>query len=203
MLTNFTTIARTLLLQSGAYSVLEESNPLLSLGTVIWGICAGLCVGLIVYYVRIRAIGAFVRALSGAQAFSADKAITLSDAGQANNILLRLSLRQGRPLRRLIALSNEDALTRRPAAGGKFSRVWRRIFSMAEAEERVSVDFESARFYLPEETRYRAQIRYDTRGVNLPMLIMGIAVLILAGAAATRIPELLSAFRGILSALGL
>ena len=72
-----------------------------------------------------------------------------------------------------------------------------RRFFTGEAEH-VQTDLKTARFYLSEENKYRAQTRYDTKGVTPLHLLLSAALLIAAAAvilyAAPKLVDLLDAF---------
>ncbi len=46
------------------------------------------------------------------------------------------------------------------------------------------IDFETAKFYIPEEMKIRAELRYSQKGTDLVALIIGILVFAIAAAAA-------------------
>lgn len=55
------------------------------------------------------------------------------------------------------------------------------------------IDFQTARFYIPEEMRIRAEMRYNQKGTDLVAFIIGIIVFAIAAAAAIWVvPKLLS-----------
>ena len=152
---------------------LGELNPLLSLEVMVWCLCGGLILGALGSYFTRRDASLFIRKLIVDEIFTPDRAITLEEAGFASNLALRLSLRTGKPLRRMLVCVNEDEFPKK-----KCSFI-RRFFT--GEREIVQTDLKTARFYLPEETKYRAETRYNVKNVTPLDLLLSVAILIAAG----------------------
>ena len=152
---------------------LGELNPLMSLEVMVWCLCGGLILGALGSYFTRRDASLFVRMLIVDEIFTPDRAITLEEAGLASNLPLRLSLRTGKPLRRMLVCVNEDDFPKK-----KCSFI-RRFFT--GEREIVQTDLKTARFYLPEETKYRADTRYNVKNVTPLDLLLSIIILIAAG----------------------
>ena len=125
-----------------------------------------LCLGIIVaalynYYIH-RVPGAAIRALLHAEALSPESAKTAAELGLSHSPLALWELTRGNSLARLTRLANDP---------------------QDEKADRRSPD---ARFYIPEELKYRAEIRFDKKGngtfglVFTCLLAVGVAALILA-----------------------
>lgn len=166
------------------------NNPILKLESLVWCAAGGLLIGMLLSYFARRDAAALIDVLARQGIDSPEKAITLEQAGLAKNIPLKMALRTGKPLRRLLGCANEDAF-----AVKKHGPI-RRFFT-GEAEH-VQTDLKTARFYLSEENKYRAQTRYDTKGVTPLHLLLSAALLIAAAAvilyAAPKLVDLLDAF---------
>ena len=169
---------------------IEYNFPILSFESLVWSGCAGLVLGALGSYFTRRDVGALVDKLVRDGIDSPARALTLEEMGFAKNIPVRLALRTGKPLRRMISCANEDTF-----AVKKHGPI-RRFFT-GEAEH-VQTDLTTARFYLTEEMKYRAQTRYDTKGVTPLHLLLSVALLIAAAAvalyAAPRLISLLDSF---------
>lgn len=152
---------------------LGEMNPLMSLEVLVWCLCGGLILGALGSYFTRRDASLFVRKLIVDEIFTPERAITLEEAGLSSNLPLRLSLRTGKPLRRMLVCVNEDDFPKK-----KCSFI-RRFFT--GEREIVQTDLKTARFYLPEETKYRAETRYNVKNVTPLDLLLSVAILIAAG----------------------
>ncbi len=176
----------------------------LTLGIIIWGVLGGIAIGTVCSMIGRRVPGLFVRALKRAQAETPDKAVTLADIGMERNFLLKHALKSGKPLRKYAFLANESDFVVKAPNNGKFFRVLRKIFSLPDGEERVEIDFSRARFYMPTEERYTAEIRYNGKGADLIGVLLSVILLAALGFFLQWIlPELFSILSGFTSRLGL
>ena len=127
-----------------------------------------------------RSLYLFVKALKSAGAATPEKAVTLSDLEMEKNVLLKMALQTGKPLRKYALCANEDEFpVKKP--GGRARAIFERIFSMPAAEETVVTDLKRARFYMPDEQRYVAEVRYAAKGADLIGLILSAALLLALG----------------------
>lgn len=191
-----------MLLSSYVYNNFELYNPTISMDMIVWSLAGGLAIGLLCSFFHRRAIGALVRKLVAAGANTPDTAITLAEAGRGKDPLLRYLLRTGTPLRRVILCANEDEFVRRAPSDSRGARFARKLFSR-EAEEKVTTDFGRARFYLPEELRIAAEVRYDDEGTSVPSLLVSLVLIAAVAAAALYLlPELLTMLDNFLTVIG-
>ena len=152
---------------------LGEMNPLMSLEVMVWCLCGGLILGALGSYFTRRDASLLVNKLITDGIHTPEKAVTLEEAGFASNLPLRLSLRAGKPLRRMLLCVNEGDF---PTKKCGFIR---RFFN--GEREIVQTDLKTARFYLPEEMKYRAETRYNVKNVTPLDLLLSIIILIAAG----------------------
>lgn len=180
----------------------ELYNPTVTLELIVWSLVIGLSIGAAASFVNRRIVGDFVRRLLKDGVHTPDAAVTLSAAGFARNIFVRMALREGKPLRRLVSLANPEDMAVRHPSDARAMRALRKFFSV-EAEDSLQLDFASARFYIPEEMRITAELRYEAKGTTVLNLILSILLLIAAGLAALYVvPELLAMVDGFLSMIG-
>ena len=123
-----------------------------TLEKVVLAIAIGFIAGSIIMLYNKRSVGKLVRAIIERGANSPATAVTLGDLG----VRPRGSLRDpASPVRRLIDVAPEkegDPPNRRLTAS----------------------EVSTARFYIPEENRVRAEIRYDAKNTTVPIVIIGI-----------------------------
>ena len=113
-----------------------------------------------------RFLGQFVTRLQRKNAFTEDTAQSLSDLGLSKNIFIRQSLKsQGSVIRKMVRI-----VTPQSEGGGA-----------SEADENAEkkpislkeeIDFATAKFYIPEQLRYRAEFRFRKRGSAILYVIL-------------------------------
>lgn len=180
-----------------ASEALNASTPLLSLNLVVWSLCIGLILGTVGAFIDRHVVGAFVRKLTTDDVHTPEAAVTLESAGFAKNIFVRNALRDGKALRRLVFCANEEEMPEKSA-----SKAAQKLLSADSAPERVT-DLSRARFYIPEETRIRAELRYAERGGSIRLLIASLVLIVLCAVAALHvIPSLIELLDAFLSSIG-
>ena len=173
-----------IILEDGTTRVMSYGE--ISIYAVIAGICLGLIIGLIVSYVSKKRAQSIVKNLSLMKAVSEESALTLAELGEGKGISKGI-LKSGKPLRKYIACSNSENAEAEITSG--FVKTLCRIFSR-EVPKRT--DFEKARFYLPEEKRISAEVRYDTGKMTPVTVIISVILIIGLGiGAAYLVPKLL------------
>jgi len=130
---------------------------LIAVSVFIGATVASICV-----YINKNIIGKAVRALIAANACDTESAKTLSELGLAKNLLIRRALAGKGALRKLVN-EVDDRIVMLPTGSSYFERD-------------KSVDFSTARFYIKEENRIRAELRYSAKGSDLIMLIISIVI---------------------------
>lgn len=132
-------------------------------GALVKNLILGLALGLILaagISCHLKTVhGGFVRRLLAEGCNSPETAKSLYELGYFHNISIRNLLRSGGAI---------GALIRSTEAAGEPAS--------------VSPDLSHARFYIPEDLRYRAEFRYEKKGSGVPVLILT-AVLSLVAAA--------------------
>lgn len=164
----------------------------LTLGQIIiFAMLACLLASLCVTYQR-SYLGALVRALYAREAFDEASALTLAELGLGKKRLLRFEL--GRPqtvLRKSIRYVGESEPRYVDARGRVHYRT------------REVVDFDTARFYLPEGLRERAIVRFSGKGSGAKPFLLSILVAVVGTALLIHLlPALFSLADAILSAIG-
>lgn len=178
---------------------LASGYDTLTLPLIIWGVLGGIAVGSVFSVIGRRIPGVFIKKLHRAGAASADTAVTLADLEMEKNLLLKRSLCDGKPLRKYVEIANPDDFIVKEPKNGRFSRIMRKIFSLPEPEARTVIDFARAKFFITDEARYTAEVRYNGKGADL--LGVAIAVVLLAAIGFLLqwiLPELISLVGGLI-----
>ena len=169
-----------------AYNYLNTNNPMVSLELIVWSIFVGIVIGAAASIYNKRVIGSFVRALIQGGATMPDSAMTVSETGFRRNLFVRMSLRRGGALRKLVYCANEPAEI--PAE--KVSAL-RRFFAFSN-EFHEKLDMNAAKFYIPGDLTARAEIRYEKKGTDLFSLLITVLVfLVVVYISLKFIPELI------------
>ncbi len=176
-----------------------------SAGSTVRNVIIGLALGMMIaaalmFYARFVQ-GKFIRALLRGECFTPDRAMTLYETGMFREPSVRRELARGGVLAKLtrclptgqaVRLEEvQEAVEAEPAPdNGEARDSENGAPPPAESEPEATkadpmgntvalpdrVDFTTARFYIPEELKYRAEARYDSRGSRLPQLILSLVV---------------------------
>lgn len=191
-----------MLLMSLVYENFELYNPTISLEMIVWSLCVGLAIGAVASYINRRVVGDFVRRLLKEEIHSPEKAVSLAQSGCAKNVFVRHALRQGTALRRIVLCANEEEMVLKQPSSQKSAVFFRKLFSLEDEPKRI-LDLSRARFYIPEESRIGAELRYDAKGTTLPNLILSLILLAGIGFAALYVlPELFTLMDNFLTLIG-
>lgn len=113
-------------------------------------------------------IGGFVRNLLSSGAGSPDTAHSLEELGYAKNRFVRYALRDGSVLRKMVWEIGDNYTT--DASGFTYSARTRKM------------DINTARFYIDESNRIRAELRYNANGSDVITLLVGLLLFAVAAA---------------------
>lgn len=198
--------ARYFSVQLGAY---ENFSVGAGTGALVRNIILALAAAIIVAacltaYTRVS-MGAFVRKLIAEGALSSDDAKTLMELGYFRDPSIRRALSGSSALRMVVkrvgevlppadtdtAESGEEESATEPEAEVQETE------KAAENAPRVQIndekiDFTTARFYIPEALRYRAEIRFDPKGSGWrSAIVISVLAVIVAAVLCFFVPELI------------
>lgn len=152
--------------------------------TLVYAIAIGVILAAAMSVYTRSVLGGFVRKLIKEGANSPENAKKLSQLGFFRSAAVRRELARGVTLRKVVRCCEEEAFL---AEAKKADIEQEREEGEAEKRGRYEKpgfrpDFLTARYYIPEELRYRAEIRFEQKGSGWGMLI-GTAVIALVVAA--------------------
>lgn len=160
-----------------------------SVQLLVWGICAGALLGILLMIVRRTQSYAIIAALKEHGADSPETARTLAELGLSKKWYVQRYLKTESPMRRLVLCANEDEFP--PQKKNPMAVFWYEKFLRDEIPVRVPYDV--ARFYLPEENRVKAEFRYPREVHPVRAFVLGAVLLILSAAFVTwALPQLLT-----------
>lgn len=142
----------------GAYdnfSMTEKASS--NVSNIIIGLIFGMMLASVAACYTRSVQGKFVRELLKRECFSPEKAITLHDCGFFCNPSVRRELANGGALSKLVRIADETG-------------------EKVEGE----TDFLTARYYIPEDEKYKAEFRYRKQGSTLPHLLITIVICVIA-----------------------
>ena len=153
------------------YEHLTFLNDPLTFKWLILGVYFGLVIASFVMFYNKNVLGALIRRLDEVGALGAESAKTLDELGFSKNIFIKLSLKRGNTLRKLVAIA--------PAEGEACERDLTLFLASVEGIK-YSVDTE--RFYLPQSKRDVAVGRFRRKGSGwlsvVLMTVVGLAAVI-------------------------
>ncbi len=155
------------------------SDAIISLQKIVIGIVIGIIVAAAIVCYDKNRLGAFVRAIIREQALRPDKAMTLHDLGFARNGGVKASLRSRNNLGRVVKCVEKEEYEREVAAA-------REAYIAEHGNEEgfhrpeYRINFNTDRFYIPDEEHYRVDLHYDKQGSGWRAFILVIIVAIVS-----------------------
>ncbi len=148
-----------------------EKSPLFSLRLSIIFAFIGVAIACFAMLYNKRTIGGIVRKIIAEGASSPESAKTLAELGLDRKILTRNAIVRNVTLRRYVKCVEEEEYLSKYA-------------DLQDAKRKVKskyyIDLKTDRFYIPEEKRIQAEIRYEKKGSNLFSVIFAIVLLSIA-----------------------
>ncbi len=172
-----------------------QSNALFSVRWIIIGITFGIIIAAISTVYNKRYIGDFVRLLIYRECFDAQSAKTLSELECSRSAGIRSAIRTGGSLSGWVRCAEED----------EFYRAIQK--KRAEHEEKYKDekhpprfkepqfkrDCDTMHFYIPEEKRFSAEVKFDKKGANwVGVLIVSVLSLAICMLACYILPDVLT-----------
>lgn len=156
-----------------------EKMPLFSIRLTVLGLFIGTVLACIAMLYNKQLVGGIARKLIAYGALSPEGAKTAEELGIAKNPLARYALLSNSALRRFVRCVEEDNFYKeQDEAREAYEKKREQEPSLPEFKGRkYLVDLENAHFYLPEELRIRAEIKYEKKGSGLGSAIFSIIIL--------------------------
>ncbi|MCR5680931.1 MAG: hypothetical protein K6G29_00655 [Clostridiales bacterium] len=164
---------------------------------IVWGICAGILLGVLLSLIYRVYAHKLVAALAEHGACDRESAKTLAELGFPKNRVIRHMLGEGGSMTSIVSCANEDEFP--PRKISKLRHFWHYTFLRGDPLP-PKTDFSVARFYLPEEKRITAEVRFPAE--KHPVRNFLLAALGLSAVAffiVLALPELLVMFDNLVS----
>ena len=155
---------------------------------IIWGLYIGVVLGTLGSILFRVYSGRIIKALINSGADAENSAKTLAELGLSKNFLVRKYLKDDSVLRRSVLICGESHL---PPSQNKFKIFWYETFLRTDIPRKTN--FNTAKFYLPEENRSAAELRFREESHPVRNFILAAAgLLAVAIFVSYALPELLT-----------
>lgn len=180
----------------------KDAMPMVRLTIV--GLLIGVLIASFAVIFDKRVLGAFVRKLLREECLSSESAKRLSDLGFASKHTIKNSLRRGTTLRSVVKCREEEEYYAKLAKEKEEYEQKRAedpsLPEFIDVPYRVNADADH--FYIPEEKKYTADIRFEKKGTSwITFVIALIVAVILFFVLIVSIPEILSLLDQLVGAL--
>jgi len=157
-----------------------DKSPLFSLRLTVLGIFIGTVIACIAMAYHKQVLGGAVRKLITEKATSPESAKTLEELGYKKNFILRNAFARSTSLRRFVKCVGEEEFYREQnEKREEHEKKRENDKSLAKFKElEYLVDVSSDKFYVPEDARVRAEVRFEKKGSGVLSTIISIIVLI-------------------------
>lgn len=159
---------------------------------IVWGITLGVIFGLLMSLLCRIGANSLISALVKSGARDESSALTLDQLNPKHKTIVKRLLRKtDSSIRRVVLCSNESEFA--DAKVGRLKKLFYEKFLGDSVP--VKTPFGEAKFYLPEENRIGAELRYSLDRHPVMTFVMGsVGLLIVAAFVTFAIPELLTMF---------
>ena len=184
------------------YEHFELYNPFITVDLIVWSLFAGIVIASLLAVYNKRLIGGLVKTLLSEECFSPEKAKTIVELGYGTDWIIKNALRTDNALRRLVMRIDEEKEPEAGADAAAEASADKPTAKKPEFRKHDNIDFLTAKFYIPEELKYRAEVRYASRGTDFFTLIIGVVICAAAAfAAVIVIPDLIQLIDNFLGTL--
>jgi hypothetical protein len=148
-----------------------ETGSGVTLQTIVFGFFIGINLASLAMIFDRRVLGNFVRKLISEECLTTEKAKTLSELGFLKNSAIRSSLKSGVTLRRVVRCVEEDEYNKslevkRAEYNAETDASAKKKRRPAFREVPFAIDFKTAHFYIPQDMKYKAEIKFEKKGTN-------------------------------------
>ena len=170
------------------------TGTLVTLKTVLIGITLGLIFASFVTIYNKRYIGGFVRKLLKEDCLDAERAKTLDELGYLSKYGIRYAIRSSGTLTRWIRCVEEDEFyAKQDAECEAFEAAHKDEAKPPKFKEReFKRDTKTMRFYIPEEKKYAADVKFEAKGANwLSFILVTVVSVVLCAFLTYILPDII------------
>lgn len=179
--------------EMGEYEYISVSGSMIR--NIIVGLLLGFFLACCMTVFDRRVLGDFVRRVLSCECFSRESAMTLAELGYLKNAIIRGALRRNVSLRRVVKCVEEEEYLENAR------KEYEALVKTCEAEGKkppkrtvpaFKVDPSVMHFYIPEELKYVADVKFEKKGANWVTLLLAFLVFFAVAALAIfLLPDLL------------
>ncbi len=181
--------------------------------TIIFGIAIGIVIATVMVARTRTKLGGFLRKMIAEDCMSPEKAKTLMELGEFRNSSVRRELARGVTLRKYVKCCEEEAFLAEKASQSTDSEpleekreekrpFWSRLLSFFTGKDPddFQMDFTKARFYIPEDLKYRVEVRFEKKGSGwMPVVLVAVGALIFTMLTCRFLPDILQMMDNIIN----
>lgn len=158
------------------------TGGLLSVRILIIGMFAGLIIALFTSVFNKRVLGDVVRAIIKKEAFSPEKALNLEELGFEKSAIIRLAVRKSTTLRRVVKCREEEEfIAEQNARRNEYNEQRSQNKKLPRFKEQTyTINPYADTFYIPEEIRFMADVKFEAKGNTLKNAILCSVLLVVA-----------------------
>lgn len=192
---------------------------------LIFGIAIGMIIAsVMISHTRVK-LGGFIRRLIAENCLSPENAKTLMELDEFRNSAVRRELSKGVTLRKYVKCCEEEAytiaqtsnvseavandddakegaidiMTEQPKRHNSFGKKLLAFFTSKESSD-FRMDFTKMHFYIPEELKYRADVRFEKKGSGrLPVILTCIGAVLFTALACRFLPDIIQMMDNIIN----
>ena len=158
-----------------------------ALRNIILAVACGIILATFMTLYTRRGLGGFVRRLIKAEANSPENAKTLMELGYFRSVMIRRELARGSALRMVVRCPEQEAFETGAVESAQDGTSGSSA-GQGSAEKRTRPllfrhNFLTSRFYIPEDLRARAEVRFDAKGSGWLPTVITVIVTVIAAAA--------------------
>ena len=167
----------------GGYTNLgSETNPLVTVGSVVFGIYIGTLIACIVMFYNRQVVGSAVRRMLESKIHKREDAVTLSELGYKKNFLIRSMFRDSHSLRRVVkCVEEEDFYAEQSEAKAEYDKKRESGEKLPKFREEIYIaDVDNDHFYIPDELEITAVTKFRKKGSTWISMIISVVILTVA-----------------------
>ena len=159
-----------------------EKTPLFSLRLTVLGIFVGAIIACLMMAYNKKVIGGAVRKMIADGVLSPDGAKTLEELGYRKNVIMRNAFRSSVSMRRVVKCVGEEEFiaeqNKKREEHEKRIEAGEKLPKFKEIE--YVIDPDTDKFYIPEELRIRAEVKFEKKGSGWLATVLTVLALCVA-----------------------
>ena len=159
-----------------------QGSPIVTVGVVVFGIYIGAVIACAVMFYNRQVVGSAVRRMLSEEIHSRENAKTLFELGYKKNFFIRGLFRDSISLRKVVkCVEEEDFYAEQEATRAEYEQEREKNKKLPRFRERTyRVDVATDKFYIPEEQKFTAEVKFQKKGSTWVSMLVGIIILTVA-----------------------